>query len=164
MLAVFFLAGCNAEKKKMLQKIEDIEKSGKANYEVAVQKAELYEAYAEKFQKDEKAPLYLFKAAETNQAIGHYAKSVELFDLVAKRYPKYEKAGDALFYKGFVYENMLMDIPRAKDAYEEFLQKYPNHPLAADTRKNLPHLGGLPEWAEEMIENDSNKDSASAVY
>lgn len=148
---IALLASCNAEQKKLQQKITATEaKVDKENIESATALAQLYEEYAEKFKEDEKTPSYLFKAAELYQNTGAYAKSIELFSLFAQRYPENEMAGDALFYKGFIYENMLGDVPQAKAAYKEFLGLYPDHKMAESTRQNLPYIGKLPEWTKDL--------------
>ncbi len=159
---IALLVSCNTEQKKLQQKITATEaKADKENIESATALAQLYAEYAEKFKEDEKTPTYLFKAAELYQNTGAYAKSIELFSLFAQRYPENEMAGDALFYKGFIYENMLGDVPQAKAAYKEFLGLYPNHKMAESTRQNLPYIGKLPEWTKDL--EKKFKDSTSEI-
>ncbi len=151
------LASCNTEQKKLQKIIEVTEASvDKENIESASALAKLYEEFATKFKQDEKAPIYLIKAAELYQTTGNYHKSIELFDYVTERYPDNEKAADALFYKGFVYENQLNDIKRAKATYDEFLKLYPNHDMAESVRQNLPTIGkdSMPDWVYELDKKD----------
>lgn len=148
---IALLTACNTEQKKLQQKINQTEASAdKTNIETATALAQLYEEYAEKFKDDEKAPIYLFKAAELYQNTGTYAKSIEMFTRFAHRYPDNEMAGDAMFYIGFIYENMLGDAKQAKAAYKEFLAVYPNHKMAESTKQNLPYVGKMPEWTKQL--------------
>src|SRR5687768_16313278 len=122
--SVVFLFGCNAEKRKLKQKIEVSEASAvKANPEMAVQRAELYIEFANKFEKDKNSPVYLLKAASIYHAAGNFSKAIELYDAVSTRYPQNEnEAGDALHSKGFLYEKM-GDYPKARTAFEELIAK-----------------------------------------
>jgi len=42
---------------------------------------------------------------------------------------------------GYRYANDLNDLEKAKEAYNEFLQKYPEHELAPSVQWELDHLG-----------------------
>ena len=54
--------------------------------------------------------------------------------------------------KGSAYEqNQQYDL--AREAYTEFVEKYPDHVLAPDTRKMLPYIGLTPEEQLEAIMN-----------
>ena len=80
-------------------------------------------------------------------------KSVALYRKVAEKMPNNPKAPMALFMTGFIYENDLGDLNRAKDAYESFLKKYPQDPdFADDAQMALQLLGKSPE---EIIKSAS---------
>lgn len=158
-LSVVFLAGCNAEKRKLKQKIEASEaSSSKANPEMAMQRADLYIEFANKFESDKNSPVYLLKAATIYQEAGNFSKAVELYDAVSTRYPKKEfEAGSALFNKGFLLEKM-GDYPKARAAYEELINKYPNHEMAKSAQENLPSIGTMPDWVKNL-DSGFNPDS-----
>lgn len=145
------LPGCSSEKKKLKQRIEAAEaKTDDANPESLSALADLYEEYADKFKKDEFAVVYLFKAGETQLKAGNYTKSVTIFRRVADEYPDHEMAGDALYFLGFIYEKNMVDLAKARAAYEELLKKYPKHARAEETKAILPYIGTLPDWAKEL--------------
>jgi TolA-binding protein len=154
------LLSCNSEQKKLQKLIETTEAvTDKTNVESAIALAKLYEEFANKFKKDEKAPVYLIEASKLYVDIGNYNKSIELLDYVIGRYPDSKTAAEALFLKAFVYENNLNDISRAKAAYEEFLRLYPNHEMAASVKQNMPTIGKdvMPDVVKEAETNDINE-------
>ena len=101
----------------------------------------------------------LLKAAGLAKTIGNPQKSVELYAKLADGMPQNPKAPTALFMLGFVYENDLADLPKAKSIYESFLQKYPNDPdFADDAQTALKMLGKTPEEIIREFEQ-RNRDS-----
>lgn len=88
----------------------------------------------------------LLKAAGLAKTIGQAGKALELYSRIAEGLPDHKKAPTALFMVGFVQENDLGDLEKAKATYEAFLAKYPNDPDFADDAHNaLTHLGKPPE-------------------
>jgi TolA-binding protein len=101
----------------------------------------LYEKFASTFPKDSLAPKYLMKAADICSNTNQAAKSVELCRKIVEQYPNFKDVPTALFLMAFVTENKLQNIPRAKELYQEFIQKYPNHPMAKDAKASIENLG-----------------------
>ena len=88
----------------------------------------------------------LLKAAGLAKTIDNPQKAIELYTKVADGLPQHKKAPTALFMIGFVQENDLNDLAKAKTTYESFLQKYPNDPDFADDAQNaLKMLGKSPD-------------------
>jgi len=101
----------------------------------------------------------LLKAAGLAKTIENPQKAVELYAKLADGMPQHPKAPTALFMLGFVYENDLGDLPKAKSIYESFLQKYPNDPdFADDAHTALKMLGKTPEEIIREFEQQ-NRDS-----
>lgn len=115
------------------------------------------EAYALSMPKAEKSPAYLFKAAEVAKSLRTFPKSLTLYDWVIDKYPNYEKAGTAMFLKGFIIENNLGDDVKAKEVYDAFLKKYPKHDLADDVEFLIENLGKTDEEILKMIESKQAK-------
>ena len=67
--------------------------------------------------------------------------------LLSQDYPDFEDVPMCYFLKGNSLE-LNSQIEEAKAAYEEFLAKYPDHYMADQTRKMLPHVGSS---NEEML-------------
>lgn len=88
----------------------------------------------------------LLRAAALAKAAGKSAKAVELYERVHAEMPGHPKAPMALFMSGFVYENDLGDLQKAKSVYEQFLQQYPaDQDFADDASNALKLLGKSPE-------------------
>jgi len=73
-------------------------------------------------------------------------------------YRSYEKAPQALFLAGFIYENDLKNLDKAKDMYNTFMKKYPNDTLAASVKFSLENLG---KPADEIIKSFEGKEEDS---
>lgn len=88
----------------------------------------------------------LIKAAGLAKTIGNPKKAIELYAKVSEGMPRHPKAPTALFMQGFVYENDLNDLQKAKMLYESFLERYPDDPdFADDAQNSLKMLGKSPE-------------------
>lgn len=88
----------------------------------------------------------LLKAAGLARTIENPNKAIQLYYMLGEKIPSHPKAPTALFMMGFVYENDLGDLAKAKSTYEEFLKRYPNDPDYADDAQNaLKLLGKSPD-------------------
>ena len=65
----------------------------------------------------------------------------------------------ALFLKGFLLENDLKKPEKAKEIYESFMQKYPNHAMAKDVNFLIQNLGKSDKEIIEKI-NKTSEDPA----
>lgn len=120
--------------------------------------AEQLAGLVEKTKPDEYVDLIL-KAAGLAKTIENPQKAIELYSKLADGMPQHPKAPTALFMLGFVYENDLGDLAKAKEIYESFLQKYPNDAdFADDAQTALKMLGKSPEEIIKEFEQQ-NRDS-----
>ncbi|MFT5970218.1 MAG: tetratricopeptide (TPR) repeat protein [Flavobacteriales bacterium] len=145
-LATGFIACQSPQEKSMeqiklleLQLVEEYE--GMVDLELGQKMISGYINFATEFSTDSNAALCLFKAGEVAQGIGEYEHSLELFAQMKDSYPKHEKAPVALFLTGFITDNHLNSPEAAKLAYQEFINNYPNHPLAKDARILIEQAG-----------------------
>lgn len=112
---------------------------------------EIAEGYSSLTDSPDKYADLLMKAAGLAKNTGEFNKSLQLYFKLSNRLPDHPQSKTALFMQGFIYENDLHDLNKAKTAYEEFLQKYPNDPDYADDAKiALQTLGKSPE---EMLKS-----------
>jgi tol-pal system protein YbgF len=81
--------------------------------------------------------------ADCHYKAGELQKAVLRFDEVATRYPKSEKAPEALFREG---ETLLQLGPRfskaAKQAFQRLIDTYPDHKRAQEAKDRLAIIGG----------------------
>ncbi|MBK7408527.1 MAG: tetratricopeptide repeat protein [Saprospirales bacterium] len=125
--------------------------------EVAQAFLEKSQAYVQAFPKDSLAPSYLFKAAEVSRGLRQFGDAIKLAGQVWREYPEFEKAPDAVFLQGFIYDTDLDDTLNARKYYERFLEKYPEHPFAVNVIELLSVLGKDPE---ALIREFQAKDQA----
>ena len=111
------------------------------NNENARHYIDICEAYALVNQQDTMSSLYLFRASEMSRALGSLNKTISLYDWIITYYPNDKNASMALFLKGFTYENEIKDLEKAKEIYETFLSKYPNHAMAKDVGFLIKNIG-----------------------
>lgn len=151
---LLILAACNGGREEKLNKIKDLESrllqdSLKAKDEVAAYNLQVaYTEFAEKYPTDSLAPEYLFKAANLSMSLNWGKSAMDILDKFTSVYPDHKRAAEALFYKGFVYDNQLNDDALAGNYYREFLKKYPNHEFAASAEASIKNLG---KSDEELI-------------
>lgn len=157
-LFVLFLAtammSCNNQEKERTN-ILDLEKNmvdgnGVLNAASADKLIEAYMNYAKKFPNDEMSPDFLFKAVDISFAYNalNPQKTINIINVLIENYPDFEMTPMAMYIKGFVYENQMGDYDNALETYNQFLEKYPDNPMAADVQSTINNLG-IP--LEELI-------------
>jgi tetratricopeptide (TPR) repeat protein len=62
-----------------------------------------------------------------------------------------------MFLKGYVYENNLGRLDKAKEIYETFIELYPNNEFADDAEVSLRFLGKSPEELIEIFQQEAGK-------
>jgi tetratricopeptide (TPR) repeat protein len=118
--------------------------------EKANQMIALYDLFANNYPDDSLAPIYMMRSAEIEINTGSYEAGIATLDSIMNLYPGSEELPICPFMKGTAYEmNQQYDL--AREAYTEFVERYPDHVLAADTRKILPYVGLTPEEQLEAI-------------
>jgi tetratricopeptide (TPR) repeat protein len=160
-LSFFILSSCSDNKNNDLQKIKDIQKNltdktGPYSIAKANELIDLYVKFAESYPKDTNSITFLFDAA--NLSINIKPKyAVELFDKIIKEYPDDKRVPDCMFYKAFVYDEKLRDTKRAREGYQSYLKKYPDHTWAKDIPGLLEMLGKTSEQIGVSWSQSKNK-------
>ncbi len=111
------------------------------NEEAARQYVDACEAYALVNPGTDAAVEYLHKASETARTLRSTAKALSIYDWILRAYPDHKRSAQAMFLKGFIYDNDLKDFETAKTVYTEFIQKYPNDEFASSAQFLLENLG-----------------------
>jgi TolA-binding protein len=73
-----------------------------------------------------------------------FPKAIATYRRYYTMFPESKQAPTMLFLSGYVFNNELHRLDSARVAYETFLQKYPDHTLAASARYELETLGKDP--------------------
>lgn len=154
-MSLLLITSCNsgknpANQQNLQQKISSAEsrvllQDGTLLADSAQKLISLYNNYSEKFPKDSMASEYLFNAIDISLNLPQPSKTLELIDRYIALYPTDERAGTALFFKAFLYDQQLDNLAASKEFYEQFLAQYPNHDFANDAQAALKHLGKTPE-------------------
>jgi tetratricopeptide (TPR) repeat protein len=86
-------------------------------------------------------------------------QAITLWDKYLEMYPNHWRNPQAYFLKAFTLDADLRDIPKAKEAYREFIQKFPNNPNVAIAQQALQAVDKSPE---EIIQSAQSqmKDSS----
>jgi len=135
-----------ADAKALEERIEALgttmynEESRRIDFQIAGNYITDSELYAMLLPKENRAPEFLFKAAETARSIRQFPKAIDIYTWIFEKYPTYEKAPQSLFLKGFTLDNDMKKKDEAKVIYEEFLEKYPKDDFADDTKFLLENL------------------------
>ncbi len=156
LVSVFAFAACHSPKEKSLDNIKKLEAADSIFSPRAIE--ELKNAYLDfsvKYPDDELSPEYIFKAAQRCNATAEHEQALKLFQQIIDQYPKSKVAEEALFLQGYIYENSLHDLVKAKTAYGHFLAKYPKSDLTEDAKLAIENLGKTPE---EIFEKITHKD------
>lgn len=169
MLSLVALTACQPSAKKLSGEIASMENRlfsasaqglTKESVDSLINK---YEQFVKDYPKDTLAPVYLFKAAGVAMNTGNGGKAITLFEKVIKDYPTHPKAALAFFFKGYVEENYLKNLEKAKETYLLFLEKYPNSDFADDARASIENLGKSPEQMVKEFEAKQKADSVVAA-
>ena len=127
-----------------------VDENGALNAASADKLIEAYKNYAEKYQNDAVSPDFLFKAIDISVEYNalNPQKTIEITNLLIENYPDFNMTPMAMFIKGFIYENQMKDYEKALDTYHQFLERYPDNPMAADVQTTIKNIG-IP--LEELI-------------
>jgi tetratricopeptide (TPR) repeat protein len=145
-LMIITSIACKPAKEKNAEKIAAMEKelmsvSAKIDTAKAQLLIDAYISYVDTYKSDTVSPFYLFKAADISMNMLKHQQALQLLDRVLKDYNNFPKLADCLFLKAFIYENQLRDFEKEKSTYHEFLQKYPEHELAASAKAAIDNMG-----------------------
>ncbi len=84
----------------------------------------------------------LYKKAEIYKKKGNFTEAAKLLGEVIEKYPGDILADDAMFDLAMLYENQLSDKEKAKNLYQEILNKYPASIFVVEARKRFRLLRG----------------------
>lgn len=109
-----------------------------------------YVQFANQFPQDSLSPLFLHKAGDIYSRTANCDEALKLYDRIIEQYPDYVNIEDVFFNRGWTLESA-QRYPEAREAFKDYLERCPNHPLANDIRYMLEqNLIGLS--AEEQYE------------
>jgi tetratricopeptide (TPR) repeat protein len=159
---ILVLTGCNNKKSKedyaeiihyTVEQVNQSLEKGVLDTALFQTAGNAYSNYIEQFPEDSNTlPEYYFEAAKYFTQAGDFDKSIALVDSFLIKYPKHRLSPALLHFKAYyIYENGLHDLAKARQVYEEFLQKYPaNNDFTEAILFSLDNLGK----SDEQILNE----------
>lgn len=110
----------------------------------ALKAVDLYLQFQRLYPKDSLSPEYLFKAADVSRGTGRFEQALQLLKSFELAYPGHPRRAVCIFLQGYIYQNDLSSFALADQAYQRFLNSFPNHPLAQEAR-NMQAMMAIPE-------------------
>ena len=95
---------------------------------------------------------YLYKAAEIARSLHTMPKAMSIYDWIIEDYQDYENIPTVTFIKGFILEQEYKKPEAAREVYETFLERYPDHQMAESARFLLKNMGKSDEEILQAIE------------
>jgi len=131
-VAILFFS-CGNSEQKALQKVLQLERvlmlaEDVSSNEVLARKVlQEYTLFLELYPDADVAPELYFKSGEILKGLGQYLNAAKAFHQVHTKYKHTSIAPIALFQQADCFEAM-DQRKTAKNTYEEFINRYPNHP------------------------------------
>jgi tetratricopeptide (TPR) repeat protein len=114
-----------------------------------------YLQYADTWKGDSLAAEYLFQAAMIDADIQEdVTTGIIYLERIIEDYPEHPIAPKTLFLIGFTYAEQLNDYNKARDAYNTYLELYPDGEMAESVRIELQTLGLRPQIDTIPLEDD----------
>lgn len=163
LMGIALIAACSPNREQRVKDIEEHEQQLStidisSDDSDAVEMVNLYLKFANDFADDSLAPVYMMRAAELSINLGQTEQAVGLLDSVISIYPGFEDIAGCMFLKGYAYESG-EQYEEAKEAYTQFVESYPDHYLAQDTKKMLQYIGMSPEAMFEAVMNSATDEN-----
>lgn len=148
-VGIIVFTACTNQKEKDLNDIkkaeEELYSKNTLDRSMGTDIIDMYLAYAKEYPEDTLSPELLFKAGEVAMNLNLGNQAILYYNKVLANYPGYVKVPECVFLKAFIYENQLGQIKEAERYYNQFIEKYPDHPMVKDARASLKYLGKTPE-------------------
>ena len=142
------------EKEQMATRIDSLEnilfgQEVNVDREVAAQLLQSYIKFTDIYPADERSADYLYKGAGIARGVGVHSRALKMYHKILSDYPEFKKQAETYFLIAFTYDNDLKEIELAKSAYQEVIQKFPEHEFAEQSKERLKTID-LSD--EELIE------------
>ena len=167
LLGIALMAACGhkADRDTLVRDIEELEQGfeydivgdtdldSNANAMIA-----LYRQFYTQYPADSLTPVYMQRAADLNISLGDPDAAIAILDSIITLHPDYSDVAGCWFLKGYAYETA-ENYDSARVVYTHFVDTYPDHYLANDTRVTIKYLGLTPEEMFEAIISGATVDN-----
>jgi TolA-binding protein len=139
-----------------ISRLEDrLKQDQTANYALGTMASSMYLDFARKHPQHPNTPVYLFKAAQVQNSIGKSQEAIATLQTIMEKYPKFENLPFCYFLQGFIYEDKLKDMAKAKERYEAVIKLYPGTDAAKNANQSLQQLGMTDAELLKMIKKNN---------
>ena len=148
LLMLLVLNACETKQQKDLKILFELEnklmqvEDAAANQSLAKDVLEAYDEFIRAYPDAEQIPELLFKSGEVLKGLGAHLKSAKAFHKVHNHFPNAKVAPIALFHQAHCFEQ-LDQFLTAKKTYEEFIERYPNHPYVDQAKGMIQILNSI---------------------
>ena len=155
---VSIFSSCVNAQKKALDRVLALEaklklaEDASANRELAIEVVAAYNELLLVYPEIESKPELIFKSGEVLKGLGENLKAAKSFYKVHHNFPKSKLAPLALFYQAHCFE-VLEQRLTAKNTYQEFIDRYPNHPYVAQAEGMIQLLHYSDEELIKQFQN-----------
>lgn len=172
-IASFLLAACGQKSKDQNQSKDQLQatiselkdslnkvKKPKKIQQYARDLAKAAGVYTDKYPSDSLTPEYLYLLGDIHFSyLENSETAFSNLEELRNKHPKHDKAPYALFTQGFYYEQLNKE-KKARQLYQKFLKKYPDHKFTEDVRLSMKGLGKSPEeQLKQALEKRKKRDS-----
>lgn len=169
-------AACNgvSEEEKMVQqekdelaaKIDSLENvlfgpEANVDKEAAAQLLQAYIKFTDTYPADDRTPDYLYKGAGIARGVGVHSRALKMYQRILDDYPEFGKQAETHFLIAFTYDNDLKEIDLAKDAYQDVINKFPEHEFADQAKERLKTIDLSDEELIELFMKKNQEAEAS---
>ncbi len=152
-------SACSKSQSSLQNEIVEMEKSVSVESNVDTVNCDsmiaLYKNYCVLYKDDTICADYFFKAADLSAQIGKFKQAVELYGNT-QRFPVYRKIARALFLQAFISENNLQDKNAAREYYNRFVIKFPDHKMTPEIKILLQTLNMTDESLIRNLKNQTD--------
>jgi outer membrane protein assembly factor BamD (BamD/ComL family) len=119
---------------------------------------DVYLVFAKTNPLDTMTPEYLFRCAGVHRTLGEPQETMKVYDRIISNYPGWRRLADTYYLRAFTLDNDLNQKGEAKTAYEEVINRFPDHPFARDAKQMIENL----QYSDEELIEKFKKMNAEA--
>ncbi len=119
---------------------------------------DVYLVFAKTNPLDTMTPEYLFRCAGVHRTLGEPQETMKVYDRIISNYPGWRRLADTYYLRAFTLDNDLNQKGEAKTAYEEVINRFPDHPFAKDAKQMIENL----QYSDEELIEKFKKMNAEA--
>lgn len=154
----FSLFACTPSKEELLKEItlleQDFEQrneNNKLDLETGAKLFEAYDLYIVNYSKDSTSAELLMNASRLAVGLNEHQKAIKYLEQYIADFDD-DYTPKAMLILGNYLANKVMDLEKAEAVFNQFLERYPNHPNAKDVKFMINTLGKTPEEILEMVQ------------